>query len=945
MIEQPPDLDAFGKPIASAKPPDLDEHGNPVAEGSAPKSFLDKLGGWRGLAGSGIRVGSGLLSSEGGFLGAGISGLGEGLAELAEGSDFSPTKIGVEAGFGAIPFGKVIKGGKMLSSAAKSGAVGAAHSAVSDIAGGATPDIERAATSGGLGALLGAGGAAWAGRANKPVTYEIQPTAQTGPGTRTLNYKGKGAVDTTPIQPIHSSGVPIQAAPAATDAAERIPYGGTSPAPYRSAAKQNVRETNRLSDMFGSAVEKKNAAMDQEAADVLANKAAKEEIERKIAEAGLEKGAPVVTEGVKATGDNGEALSARTTWAQPKEDDAPPTRMLLNLFSPPKTSTELNIAPSVMGHPDVAPALEAATPAIEKTVTPAAAAVSEALPPVQPGETVLAQMMKPKRTPKAKVNSVDKFNQGVDDILGATPAPSAAPPAAAPSVPVEAPQVQHNLPELYRPHLEASGGHTGKAYRMIKQAVAEGNAPPELAAHAREIQMSYLEAQKAAAAAPKVEPLAADAGARSATLPEAGVFNGSGTANKNAVNFIDQLGDAAAHQTPGPETAPQGADWIQQELDEVAKRRGNQGGFINPSLISGATGALVGAPIGAEANPDDPYGAVKGALAGGLIGYGGVKGAMKGRASGKGMIGGATRELTNQRNAGLLLGPAQIKKPLSDLGAVITDAAERMMTSGKQEQGTNILKELFRVPTNVSNYGAALKDPNLAGEVIGDRLSQAAPAEQGLLGLVGRPFGAAQYATQQVLQRAGVPAEEARKILFLGDPESKLGKWWMSAQDPRITGQFGSNVVKAVRPFARIATNLAERGIQRTPGLSLMTGDPETRMARTALGTGAMMAGGMTGMADSQLKENGEEPPSALVRGLRRAAMASYGLPFIAGEAMTGPGAMSDLYYAIPGLNSPVKPPAPNESIMSYTGKSIRNWLNQLLPGSFDLTNQEKPLR
>src|SRR5258708_32394343 len=71
-------------------PEDLDHLSNPTPhQPDSNPSILDKIGGWRGLLGGGIRAGSGILSAEGGPTGAAISGIGEGLAQLAEGSDRS----------------------------------------------------------------------------------------------------------------------------------------------------------------------------------------------------------------------------------------------------------------------------------------------------------------------------------------------------------------------------------------------------------------------------------------------------------------------------------------------------------------------------------------------------------------------------------------------------------------------------------------------------------------------------------------------------------------------------------------------------------------------------------------------------------------------------------------------------------------------------------------
>lgn len=970
-------------------PADLDylasgRAGHPAPSASHEPSLIDKVGGWRGLAGTGIRVGSGLLSAEGGFLGAGISGLGEGLAELAEGSSLSPTKIGVEAGFGAVPFGKVVKGGKLAASALKSGALGAAHQAVSDVAGGQAPDIKRTAISGGLGALLGAGGAhlmtpgAPAPSFTPKVSYEA--------GTRVLEAP-PGAVK-NPIRPNLSPSFQSGYADTVRSKLGQLLGGEEGATAGLSDLDKNIATTKAASAKTRTASaareatgQKAEAGLDLATtkADMKAaeNEIAKRRIAEHISDQGLVPGATRVSMGESAVGPGGEKLSATTPFKKPKKSssgewteedlldegagaisrphDAPPGGTpsgdvydsWIDHGRDHKTALKLTIKGLTPKLP-VAGA-EGAVPAVESAVTtPAAAAAVEAATPSAPEAiTSTAPAVKPGRK---SVGKVQKFNKSVQDILGMTGEPNVAtglenatPQAVAPAIDV-APQASAITPaaettssplmQIFKSPVDAAGAN----YRAAKGATGEN----PLARQQAGISLQS-EAKKAGLPTRGPGDLAKFLGEKVSPAIAEG--------EKAAAPPVEQAPAAAPVEESWKGTG-QEPDWIQKELDAIERLKG-QKGEISPRasqlltrIGTGGIGALAGAPIGAYANPDDPYSALKGALAGGMLGFAGAGGAQSAMAAGKGAGGGAARELINYRNAGLLAGPsAQLKKPLSDIGAVIGHGLERSLTPGSGQQGREILKELFRIPTNVSNYADAMKNPQLAGEVIGDALRSTAPPETDLLGLVGRPFGAAQYSTQKMLERAGVPLDEARKILFLGDPETKLGKFWLSAQDPRVTGEIGSKFVKAVRPFTRIATNLAERGVQRIPGISLMTGDPETRLGRTLIGSAAAGAGALTGMSDVADEATGAEPTSPMVRGLRRAAMASYGLPFIAGEAAFGPRGARDLYYAIPGLNSLIQPPAPKDTLFSYGGKQLRNWLDQMLPSWANPVDAEKPLR
>lgn len=986
---------------------------------SSEPSFLEKLGGWRGVAGGAIRAGSGILSAEGGLLGAGVSGLGEGLAELAEGSDFSPTKIGVEAGFGAVPFGKIVKGGKIIASAARSGALGAAHSGVSDVVGnyqaGKTgtdllPSASSVGLGGGLGALLGGAGAAWMGRgaaaAAKPTMVDIETTTRTGPHTMTLGPKGKGAV--TPSQP---RSIPMKGTlyepPSVSELAglgdvdpQRIPYAGSEPAPYRASARQPNPDDvlkARLEDQFGRANDKAEASFLDRLAEEEANEQAEANIQRTIVDAGLKKQAPTVTVGESAVDSQGRTLQSRQTYAQPHVDDDENQVVQAAVGRVLGAKPEMGATGPNRGLPGEASGADELGAFQDWLYGGDAPTIPNGKPPVQTdlgsmfsGRPALDPMAHLPPVPEGRVKAprgrssaskVEKFQSSVDDILGAAPELSAELPAAA-TVPDDAPQTVG----FFKSPVDAAGAN----YRAAK--AAEGENPL-----ARRQAGVALNAEAARAGLPtkgptdlgkflssRVEPELG--GAAPAPAPKAPrLFNKGGGASQRGHNFLDDLRASAGEQAPAAPAAASTEQLNAQDIQALsgiadpADRRAaiqrlieEQGGGISQAVLaklgSAASGALIGAPIGAAANPDDPYAALKGGLTGGALGFAGANGAMKAMEAGRGAAGGALKELTQMRNAGLLSGIAQIKKPLSDIGAIVGKGAEDTLTPGRMGQGLDILKELFRVPTNARNYGAAMKNPELAGEVIGDALKSNAPTDQGLLGWVGRPFGAAQYASQQILERAGVSPEEARKILYLGNPSDTGGatgaasQAYLNLQDPQMlsrlvshtpgvtpeaaqaAGRNASQFVRAVRPFARISSNLFAHGVQTIPGVSLMTGDPETRMARTLLGSGALAAGAATGASDVADQEAGAEPPSAAIRGLRRAALAKYSLPFIMGEAMFGPRGARDLYYAVPGMNALLEPPGPKDTVFSYGGKQVRNWLKQLLPGVME-PNQDKPGR
>src|SRR5258707_6959249 len=102
-----------------------------------PKSMMDKL---RDLAATGVRIGSGWGASIpamepglGTLAGGAIGGLGEGAAELIEGSPLSVPRMAAEAGMGMVPLGKVFKAGKVAQSAIRSGLMSGGGTAMREL--------------------------------------------------------------------------------------------------------------------------------------------------------------------------------------------------------------------------------------------------------------------------------------------------------------------------------------------------------------------------------------------------------------------------------------------------------------------------------------------------------------------------------------------------------------------------------------------------------------------------------------------------------------------------------------------------------------------------------------------------------------------------------------------------------------------------------------------
>ena len=183
-----------------------------------PQSFLDRIGGWRGIAATGVRMGAGVLGSEGLAPGAAINALGETAAEGIEGSDLSPARIATEGAIGAVPFGEILKAGKIGTSMLRSGLYGAVGTAGRELASGQSLDPTAIATQGAIGAATGGALSKFFGRAKVPTEaaavkapeYTFEPTSQTGPGTGGLSPGVKGGKPRyTPTEVQRSNVVPV----------------------------------------------------------------------------------------------------------------------------------------------------------------------------------------------------------------------------------------------------------------------------------------------------------------------------------------------------------------------------------------------------------------------------------------------------------------------------------------------------------------------------------------------------------------------------------------------------------------------------------------------------------------------------------------------------------------------------------------------------------------
>lgn len=938
-----------------------------------PKDFAassDYPGLLRMLAGAVPRLAGNILGAEGGPTGAGINALGEAGGEALEGSlipkgpvvepqlNESPLhaglrsflsdvraplgRMGVAAGVGSVPAASIVRGGRLAGALKGAALAGTGTAATEAVQGQKLDPYEIGATAGlgGLtGALFGKGGppaapsptprpAGWNDLTSQ-AAQDIEERYPIPMGTKTaINPKVQSALEQTFGRPETSGEV---VSPVKTPSIEK---------------QQSILDDLSSPSNTGQTKASLKDAIDAAKARRIIN-----------ARAGAQPGVPALRETISATNPETQGtMSMSTKFVAPEEPAIPATPKADVLAA--KASAAATVDPT-------APPVQ---------VPPEAARSPE---PATTGETPLGKVLRPSRSKKTIVG----FQGQVDKILGNVPEAGI---ETAPSSPM--PQINDKNPAIEpeivtkanSPLNPANRGPIGpqEAGPVTPESIAAAKAASE--AQAAEIgrepawageTFDHLDPAEFSlheplglgpAPEPQPSPLAqlvnpglknpgniirTRAGASglgyAAQKADPNVPQVALDAGRDALKRENAAGAArrAAEASGPPSMSPDDIKAVQDQIDaakadpSLLKRFMNgESGAVDPRLMKFATGglgALIGAPIGYAQDPNDPMAAVKGATMGGAVGYAGGSGMEQALERGSGGLGGAVRELTHWRNAGLLSSPsAQLKKLLSDIGTYHINAVEKL-PSGDFERGVNMLKEspLLHPIQSIKDYAAGLANPGLASEIAGTQ------ANEGPLGLVARPYSAAQNVIQEAAARAGVSKDEIRNMAFLGKPQSAGGKLIMKAQqDPGAFGAF----MRAIHPFARIGVNLGEAGIQRLPGVGYskaLNWEPEaTRLARTIGGTAAVGAGAVEGMYNTTQKEQGAEPMSPMMEGLSLAATPQYAVPRLLGRALTESGAARRLYNAIPGLGSLVAAPGPNETIDETAVKAIKNWLDQTAP-------------
>jgi hypothetical protein len=364
--------------------------------------------------------------------------------------------------------------------------------------------------------------------------------------------------------------------------------------------------------------------------------------------------------------------------------------------------------------------------------------------------------------------------------------------------------------------------------------------------------------------------------------------------------------------------------------DRLADDRGS----ISPEMLVNLGSAGVGAAAGAAMNDDPLTGAVGGGALGALLP----------------LLIRDPQMAERLRYFSLLSGPATHAKNVIGGGSAATFKALEDLVSGNPQRAGSIMSNVFS-PDTITRAKTEFNHPSN----VNSRWGQ---LHGGVTGIPSRAMAASDEAIQGGLRKAGVPAEEARITTLTNDPRSNLGRSLQQFQQSHPAVRFAM-------PFVRTATNLVERGLERTPGVGYLPqvrrmspggADLKTATARqglgmlaAALGTqidtdnpylvaalGPYMLPTMLGSAGAEGFERGDDP-SALVKRVIGEGFSQTPIP--ESYEYSDPGRL--LAQFVPNLLRPFGGGSPSD----YEMETLLDPAIAKIPGLNDLVLQQKRKR
>ena len=902
-------------------------------------SFWDRIGGLPGVAATGTRAITGVMAAPGQGFGAAMAGGGELLAQLFEGSLLNPeipleTKLaraGVEAGLGAVPFGKVFKIGKGVESAVRGGLYSGIGEAGRELARGEDLDPTSVALHTGGGAALGGG-----------LARLLRGPAQVAP-------KAEPRYEYRPAPMVRPTGEPVTSVPATVPMTEKsVDLSAEAVPKFRESLRGTLG--NRLGRVITEADRTDRTAMkemqaaltasDKEEAgldllgrrqDALTRKGRERSSLLRLLEQAKEGRVPTepkVGQSVSAPGGNRISRS----FVRPKEDDD--AEILDDLISPTPQPTAAPVAQTTPPLPKnwkrlmqdagvptsqvVATSRELADPRLAKDTESAIRQFLGLDKPAQAAISAVKAKMpavaaaKATPTPRGKPLLTTVGAQEEEDFDLLAPFLGGARVNAAPGLVepfVSGIKGENTLGRLYESFFSKEK-RLDPSIPGMKRPTGVFNALGDLLR--TEAKEAGLPTGKAAVRPPGASTMAPE--------PTPGPSLGVLTDKPGAPRLVKTPGAAPVMpkpQTPeprpvtpeAPEPTVTPEDWVREGLQEVEKYTGlnkqfkkiiaDESGVGRAEIMTGIAGAGLGGLL-------DPFGdPVISAIAGG------VAGAALPRLITKVMSTTPVPPIPDPEAAQTLeiaQNPEAFTKAFNTIAETIPQYLRASLLMSR-----NILSNAVVAPWASGVLGALemhlMGDPRgmllmkamhpgkwlnrwKSNFVEADKIAQSADVAEtervggalpkGVLGqyirLPGTYIISGDMTTRQVVQSAGLSEEFARAITVTREPETKAGTALLNMQ------RTGGPVMQTAMPFAKTLINLTEEGAKRTPGVGslyqlLVKGanrDPlKQQMIQQGIGAGigtvAAGVGALEGEIDDPLTQK-------FVRGLVSNASGPYSL-------------------------------------------------------------------
>lgn len=978
-------IDLSGLPDKQGTQPQLDLSKLPDKAAPTPHSeptLIDQLGGWRNIGAQGLRALSGILSAEGGITGAGISALGEGAAELLGEGKIDPTRVGVEAGFGAIPFGKVVKGGKYAASALRSGALGAAHTGVSELTqGGAAAlnprDIAESAGFGALGGVIGARftPAEAAATAAMPPTRPA-PVVRQEAGSRVFPVPREAAG----VRPQVSVPTAAQAqyAEDTRNALGRMLGKATTPgsdlvSDVDKSVAQAEREASKVrARNFQDAVRSSRA---EDAADLAQQRnvekltkesKARSTIAQAIQDAGLERKGVSISETTSAPSVSGVSRRTMTTRFGPPDIEegatelSPAAQQRYDLAKQRELSGEgpkiqdPAPAPSNVVPLQQTPEFENQMAAAQQGLENPAFRTSQEPPPVTE-ESIARAKAAADAERAAHEAAVQRANAdvaaqearaGFQAVPGGVGAEEARARVASPSSSEQPPTGEAPEPSSLAKFFKSPHDVYSAAYQepgltpAAKQQLGVGM---KAAAQAQGLPTRPGVANLGKFLESRVAPKLAEDIAAPAARVEGG-----------APKALSETPVAApGPESPAPSTTGTSPDWVAKQaaiadaaskdpdfLAAIKKLAKEEKGAVPAALLThlglAGIGAGAGGAVGAYTDDEDPVlGALKGAGIGGLLGLWTAPTETL-KAGGEVLSSEAGREmlknLVDVRRASFLASPfPAIKKAVIDPAGTVSEGLTQMLPGsyGDPATGRALVKaglSQYLKPQNWKDFWQSMGSGADIGQGFSDVYQR---GRESPLGFVHLPLEGIQGMTQRVAERAGATPEAVGRITGAGMPETELGKNAL-----RIIQQ--NKALQLLQPFAKIPIHIAE-GARNIPGVAQMVGG-EGAGQRATMGGASMALGALEQLYNQEREESGD-PVSNVAKVVQSGALGlPYTVPNVVGKALTsyatggGSDALRELINLFPGGHLAPDQPYPNESSRSYINRNIKRQIEAMLP-------------